>query len=128
MLGGCGEQDLRIYEAQVRAPVLGMDRTVGYLVLENRSDDHMTLIGATARGVRAIEMHTTRVSEKTGMMQMRPLETVSIAPGAIVRFEAGGRHLMLLGVSELNETLAIELQFADGSSQHVNFTVLALVP
>ena len=61
-------------------------------------------------------------------MQMRPLETVSIAPGAIVRFEAGGRRLVLLGVSELNETLAIELQFADGSSQHVNFTVLALVP
>ncbi|NKB98164.1 MAG: copper chaperone PCu(A)C [Pseudomonadales bacterium] len=126
-LVACAEQDLQVRDAGVRTLVPGTDKTVGYMVLENRSQVPMILVGASGREFRAIEMHTTKRVEETGMMQMRRLKEVAIKPGETVRFETGGMHLMLFGVQELNEPVVIELQFQDGTHQYVNFDVLGLV-
>jgi periplasmic copper chaperone A len=82
------------------------------------------LTGAYSDVVRAIEMHVTL--RDGDMVRMRRLEEVVIAAGETVRFEPGGRHLMLFGVSELTEPVEIVLQQRDGPDVRLPFRVMAI--
>ena len=116
--------DVQIDNARVRALISGQEKTVAYMDVQNRTSEPITLVGASAVTVRAMEIHTTRMDD--GVMRMRRLTSVEIPPGETVRFEPGGRHLMLFGVRSLDAELTIELEFADGSSRDVSFERIAV--
>jgi hypothetical protein len=49
-----------------------------------------------------------------GMMQMRPMPTVALAPRGRVEFSPGGLHVMLIGLKEplvAGRTVALVLRF-----------------
>lgn len=115
--------EIQIDNARVRGLIGGQDKTVAYMDVQNRTSTPITLIGASAQTVRAMEIHTTRMDD--GVMRMRRLTSVEIPPGETIRFEPGGRHLMLFGVISLNEDLPIRLAFADGSVREINFERIA---
>lgn len=113
---------LDISDARVRALIPGQDRTAGYFTAHNPTAEPIVLTGARSDAVRAIEMH---ISFRDGdMMRMRRLEHLEIAPGETVRFEPGGRHLMLFGVEALNSAVAITLEQQDGTRVPVRFAVI----
>ena len=87
-----------ISSSWAREPVPGRDVGVGYFVIDNQLDTSVQVLGAVVEGVRAVEMHTTQ--EVDGMMRMRRLDVVEVAPGESIEFRPGGRHLMLFGVPE----------------------------
>ena len=116
--------DLTFENARVRALIPGQDKTAAYLEVHNGTSVPVILVGAGADGVRAIEIHTTRMED--GVMRMRRLEEVAIPPGETVRFQPGGRHLMLFGVTSLGPQLDVQLRFADGSSRRVRFEQIAI--
>lgn len=116
--------DLTFENARVRALIPGQDKTAAYLEVHNGTKAPAILIGAGADDVRAIEIHTTRMED--GVMRMRRLEEVTIPPGETVRFQPGGRHLMLFGVTSLGPQLDVQLLFADGSSRRVRFEQIAI--
>lgn len=119
-----GDSDaLVISEARVRALIPGQDKTAGYFTARNGTDDAVVLSGARSEQARSIEMHIT--VQDGNMMRMRRLEAVEIAPGETVRFEPGGRHLMVFGVDSLETGMDIELQFQDGTSIPVHFETIA---
>lgn len=125
LLAGCSADDpLVVSEARVRAPVPGQDKSVGYFTARNRSDDAITLVGAESDAVRAIEMHTT--TRDGDVVRMRRLTEVVIPAGDTVRFEPGGRHLMLFGVAELGDEVEITLHTADGGRFPVRFETVPL--
>jgi hypothetical protein len=90
--------------AHGRAAVLWIDQAwarpapagasdAGYLTITNRGRAPDVLIGVSVAASRAASIHQSRLVG--GMMTMRPLRSVTIAPGATVRLEPGGLHLML---------------------------------
>jgi periplasmic copper chaperone A len=115
---------LVVTDARVRAPIPGQDKTVGYFTARNAGAEDVVLSGAYSDAVRAIEMHVTL--RDGDMVRMRRLEEVVIAPGETVRFEPGGRHLMLFGVSELTEPVAIVLQQQSGPDVRLPFQIIPL--
>ncbi|MGD8417836.1 MAG: copper chaperone PCu(A)C [Pseudomonadales bacterium] len=114
---------LAVEDARVRALIPGQDKTVAYLNVHNPGRDAIVLVGAEAPHARAIEFHTT--GREGDVMRMRRLSEVEIPPGGDVRFEPGGNHLMLFGVTSLEEHNDIRLIFADGRSQVVSFRRIA---
>ncbi|MCP5180617.1 MAG: copper chaperone PCu(A)C [Pseudomonadales bacterium] len=116
--------DLTFSDARVRALIPGQDKTVGYVNVRNGGSAPVTLESAVAEGVRAIEFHAT--VNDNGMMRMRRLQTLIIAPGESVALEPGGRHLMLFGIPELSESLTITFRTADGQGVQVPFRRVSL--
>jgi len=74
----------------------GMPMGVAYLTITNRGDTADSLIAASSVVAGAVEIHETRIVG--GMAQMRPLAELVIPPGATVKIEPNGVHLMLIGL------------------------------
>jgi copper(I)-binding protein len=124
LAGACSPApEIAIENPRVRALIPGQDKTVAYMDVHNRTPSAITLTGASADSVRAIEIHTTRMDG--GVMRMRRLKEVVIPAGETVRFEPGGRHLMLFGVNSLDPALKVQLEFLDGSVQEVTYAQIA---
>ena len=125
-LVGCSAPEILIEDARVRTPVPGTDKTVGYFSLTNRTTETLTLVGAHAEAVRAIELHTTK-ADSQGFTRMRRLSEVSVASNETVVFTKGGHHLMLFGVDELGEDLQVSLQFKERDSLSISFKTIGLL-
>lgn len=85
-----------------------------------------TLLGATTPVALRVDMHET--SEEAGMMKMRPLEQVELAPGKAVLFEPGGMHMMLMDLQKALPAGAhfpLTLRFAKAGDISTTVTVMA---
>lgn len=103
LLAACGGESAPLSASGVTlvAPIPGQDRTVGYLTLANRGSVPLTLNRVTSREFANVEMHATIVDD--GVAGMQRLDSITIAEGGSIAFEAGGRHLMLIGPREALE-------------------------
>jgi copper(I)-binding protein len=73
--------------------------TVGVVYFELVADAADELIAIEAGGVaERVEVHVS--SNDDGTMKMRPLTSISFAPGRRVRFQPSGMHVMLIGLRE----------------------------
>ncbi len=117
---GCtGADPLTVSNARVRQVIPGQDKTAAYLDLRNTGDAAVTIIGAESDAARAVEMHTT--VHDGDQVRMKPLSEVVVPAGQTVRFEPGGRHLMLFGVSNLGDHIDVILKTRDGRRVQVRF-------
>ena len=122
-LGACTEaSSLQVDNAQIRDLLPGRDTTAGYFSLSNNTSESVTLVGAESAHARAIEMHESVVRGDSVSMQRVKQQTV--APGERVDFQPGGMHLMIFGVSAIEELTLITLQFASGERLAVSFSKL----
>jgi len=85
--------------AWVRALPPGQPNTAAYLMVSNRGDRPVTIVGASVPIAKTVEMHTTR--EVDGYQRMERLEQVQVGAGESAEFAPGGAHLMLLGLSAM---------------------------
>jgi len=115
----CSRPPIEAEGAWVRDLIGGRDTTAGYFQLRNNGDAPLTLTGARAARARAIEMHET-VTRGDGV-GMRHLQPVSVPAGSELRFQPGGKHLMIFGVEQLSDPFAIELLFAEREPIMVQF-------
>jgi periplasmic copper chaperone A len=72
--------------------------TVGAAYLEILTGDSDTLLSASTPVASRVEMHLSQ--EENGRMTMRPLPSVPLKPLEPFRFEPGGAHLMLIGLTK----------------------------
>lgn len=82
----------------ITTPRPGTSMTAGYLQLANRSDRPIRITSVKSPQFARVEMHETIVSD--GVARMRPIESLTVGPGESLRFEPGGRHLMLMQPDE----------------------------
>ena len=94
--------DVVVYQS---APGAGM--RAGYLSLTNNSESFITIDRVTSPEFASVEMHETQL--ENGISRMRPLPTLSIAPGQTLEFARGGKHLML--TKPIAEISSVTLQF-----------------
>jgi periplasmic copper chaperone A len=98
LLASCGQGDvLRADNAVVKVSPVEGNPSVAYMDLHGGRVE-VDLVSVTSDDVVRMEMHET--TEEDGVAKMRPLKSINILPGAKVKMEPGGKHLMLWGVSK----------------------------
>jgi copper(I)-binding protein len=104
----------------------GMPMGVAYFSITNHGSAPDVLLGASTPIAASVQMHQTTITE--GMARMRPLTEIVIAPGATVRIEPGGIHLMLVDLKaplELGKSVPLELKFRTAGRITVQLSVEA---
>lgn len=112
-LAGCGEDGrdpvASVENAWVRLPAAPGLPAAGYFAAD-LSSPRDAIVAVTSPSAQRIEMHQS-VSER-GVSRMVPVERVGREGVEAIRFEPGGRHLMIHGLDPaLRPTDQIELNF-----------------
>ena len=70
--------------------------TVGaaYMTITNHGMGTDTLLGASSPVAAEVQLHGT--TDDNGVMRMRPVDTLEIAPHGTARMDPGGMHFMLM--------------------------------
>jgi copper(I)-binding protein len=113
-----------VRDARIRAVVPGQDKTAGYLTIENRGGAPYVLTAVESARAAAIEIHT--IVRDGDTVRMRRLPELAVEPGATVRLEPGGLHLMIFGITDSAEPFAATLVAGDGTRIEVPFALIAL--
>lgn len=114
-----GDLHLVFAGATVRLPVAGSGTAAGYVEIRNLAGQGVVLTGAASSVASRVELHTMEMDGD--MMRMRQLESVELAPDESVRFERGGRHLMLFDVSDAPDSVEVVFETSDGERLPVQF-------
>lgn len=96
--GGVVAQPWTISDSYIRAMPPGQSVTAAFLVLSNHSGRECKLNGVTSTVAARGEFH--RSLNEDGMMKMRPVGQLTIAPDEELKFEPGALHIMLFDVQE----------------------------
>ena len=88
-------------DAWVRSLPPGTTVTAAYGSLMNHGSDTVTIVNVTSTTGTAAQMHD--VIANGDQRKMARLNAVDIAPGESLVFEPGGRHIMLLGITDTPE-------------------------
>lgn len=91
---GAACDGLAVDDAWVPAPPPGVSVLAGYFEVTNTSDAVVRVTGVSSPQFARADMHKTVVDDD-GMATMRPVDTVTLAPGESVVFEQGSYHVML---------------------------------
>ena len=118
--GTAAAPSLEVSNAKVRGLLPGRNMTAAYFTLKNNRPAAVTLIGAKSAAAGKVEMHTVEMVAE--QMRMRPLSEVLIESGQSATFISGGHHLMLFNVADIQASMAITLQFTDGTELPVEFS------
>jgi hypothetical protein len=97
-----------------------------YVTLMNSGHHADKLVGASSPVAQRAELHTH--SMEGGVMKMRPVSSVELAPGKEVEFKPGGLHVMLIGLKhplKKGDRFPLTLQFAHTPPMTVEVTVQA---
>lgn len=97
---------------------------VGFLTIRNHADHALKLLSATGEVSEVIELHD-HISEN-GVMKMRKMDAITLAPFETVALKPHGKHLMLIGLKQTlkeGDSFILTLQFDEGEPMPVQFTV-----
>lgn len=107
-----------------RATPPGATIGAGYLELRNPGSTADRLVRATTPRAATVQIHETQMAD--GMMQMREVDGLNLPPGATVRLEPGGTHLMLVDLPRplvAGERVPLILHFARAGQVTVELVV-----
>lgn len=116
---GAAQLPVTIDNAWVRTMPPGLDRTAGYLTIENHSDEPVSLAAVHSRDFERVEMHES--VEEDGSVSMRHRESVEVPGGESVTFRPGGLHLMLIEPRDARrvksgELVHLRFEFSNGQT------------
>lgn len=98
-----------------------------FLTLEGDADGDR-LVAASSPVAETVELHTHLREPDTGIMRMRPVEAIAVPAGETVTLQPGGRHIMLIGLTETLEqggTLPLMLTFEKSGALEVEAMIMA---
>ena len=81
-------------EAQVREGPPNAHVLAGFLTIKNNGGRLEELLGAESSAFEKVEIHMTYLDN--GMMRMKQVPIMKVAPGQTIQFKPGGFHLMLI--------------------------------
>jgi periplasmic copper chaperone A len=87
-----------VEDAWARATPIRAETGVIYMTLVNGGIVGDRLLGATTPMAERVEFHSNM--NDNGVMKMRELSTIGVAPGARVILKPSGTHAMLLGLKQ----------------------------
>ncbi len=118
-LAGCEQAQLGVDDAWVRLPAVSSRPGAAYFTVKGGADA-TSLLGVSSPAAVRTELH--EMKHEGGMMTMTPLKDVAIPAGSTVRFEPGGKHVMLFDISpevRAGGKIPLRLAFANGKTIEV---------
>jgi copper(I)-binding protein len=124
-LAACQPQSPAVIVRDAWAGATPDGASIGAVYFQIEASQGDTLLSASSPMADRIEMHES--SEENGMIKMRPLTSVALAPGKPFSFAPGGAHLMLIGlraplVPGMRSPLTLQLSKAGSLSVQVEVT------
>lgn len=113
-LSSCGtRQGIEVRESWMRPAAQGENGAI-YFVIHNQGSSADRLTGVSSDIAESVEMHESEMSGD--VMQMQPVDSVSLEASAEVRFEPGGLHVMLVNLKKdlkVGDEVEMTLHFAN---------------
>ena len=122
--GDYSVKSIRIMNPWSRATAAAGANAVGYMTLTNDGSKPDRLTAASCPVAKTTELHSD--TNVNGVMQMRPVDGIDIAPGQTVKLTPNGLHLMLMGTKQQlarGSTIACTLQFQDAGPVDIELAV-----
>jgi hypothetical protein len=119
---------LTIGQPWARASAGAVKNGAAFLTVENHGTETDRLLSAATPAAAAAELHT-HMMDGDGVMRMRQVEAIELAPGSEVKLAPGGIHIMLMGLAApLQEatTFPLTLRFEHAGEVTVEVTVGAV--
>jgi periplasmic copper chaperone A len=117
--------DVSVENAWARATPPGSTVAAVYAQVRAQADDE--IVSVTTPSAARVEMHSS--TQEDGIMKMRPVTSVPLSANKSVKFEAGGLHLMLIGLhSPLVANTSVALTFNFRSASPVTTTANVVAP
>jgi copper(I)-binding protein len=119
--------DLHIDHPVARATTPLARATGGFLTITNMGNTPDRLIGVASDFAARSEVHLT--ANDNGVMRMREVDGIEIAPGATVELKPGSYHVMFMGIDgplSAGETRDATLVFERAGEIDVTFNVETL--
>lgn len=118
-----------ILQAWIRSAPPGAKTLAGYLVFRNPCKTVIRIVDVESRDFGMPMIHRTVI--ENGVSKMRDPGVLEIKPGASLRFEVGGLHLMLmqpLRTIKEGDKAGVRLVLADGKKVYSEFPVQREAP
>ena len=113
---------VEITDAWARATPGKAENGAAYLTIVSPVADRVTAVSTPV--AQKAELHT--MSMEGGVMKMRPLEGIDLAPGQPVTLKPGGMHIMLIGLVkplQAGQSFPLTLSFEKAGSREVAVAV-----
>jgi copper(I)-binding protein len=127
LLAGCAkEEELRVEDAYVRMSPVRENPSAAYFTVHGGPQD-VTLIGVSTEVAIRSEMHETMAGHE-GMASMKPVTDVQVPAGSEVKFEPGGKHVMLWNLNpglKPPRNITLQLSFSNGEKLQVSAPLVA---
>ena len=118
-----------IHRAWIRSAPPGAQTLAGYLVIKNTCKTSIKIIDVESRDFAMPMIHRSVL--ENSVSKMRDPGVLEIKPGASLKFEAGGLHIMLmqpLRALKEGDKAGVRLVLADGRKVYAEFAVLKQAP
>jgi len=118
--------DVSVEQPWARASAGRGANGAAYVTLTNQGQAPDKLIAASSPIASRAELHAH--SMEGGVMKMRPVDGIEIAPGGQAVLQPGGMHIMLIGVHDPMEqgtTFSLTLTFEHGGAATIDVPVAA---
>jgi len=118
------DNGIRIDGAWARATPAAAKTGAIYLTITNTGSAPDTIESASSPAADKTELHEMKM--ENGVMEMRPIPSLAIAPGKSLVLKPGGYHLMLIGLKaplKEGQTLPVTVVFAHAGAQQVTVSV-----
>lgn len=138
MLGACSNEPknesatdktgLHLQQAYIKRAIPGRSMTAAYATFINYTPDTLCLVGFETAVAKTVELHVTEPvgGANSQRVAMRQIHEQCIAPGERVSLQPGGKHLMVMGLTdqELPESVTIKLGTSTGRLFAAEFAVV----
>lgn len=118
------DNGIRVDGAWARATPSGAKTGAIYLTITNTGTVPDTIQSASTPAADKAELHEMKMAN--GVMEMRPVPSLTIAPGKSLVLAPGGYHLMLIGLKaplKEGEMVPVTVTFAHAGAQQVMASV-----
>lgn len=108
---------ISVEQAYIRSSIPGTTITSSYMIIENKGEKTVTLLGANSKISPRIEIHQHSMSD--GMMRMRQLDSIEIKARQRIVLQPSGLHLMLFDVKkplQAQQNIELTLNFSNQPS------------
>ena len=115
---------ISVKQAYIRSSIPGTSITSSYMIIENKGEKTVTLLGATSKISPRIEIHQHSMSD--GMMRMRQLDSIDIKARQRIVLQPSGLHLMLFDVKKplkAQQKVKLTLNFSNKQSVAIQVPV-----
>jgi copper(I)-binding protein len=117
---------ITVKEPYARATIGQQKVTSAYMTIETSAGPDR-LVGAASPVAGKVELHAHL--HEGGVMKMRQVEAIEVAPGKPAKLETGGYHIMMLDLKQplkAGETIPLTLTFEKAGKVEVQLPVRAL--